>query len=74
VSREVVVKSELKANVWQVLVKPGDRVETDQELIVLESMKTEIPVTAPCDGVVREVRVAEKDQVGELQALVVIDG
>ncbi|HEX3917301.1 MAG TPA: acetyl-CoA carboxylase biotin carboxyl carrier protein subunit [Caulobacteraceae bacterium] len=73
-SRDVVVKSELKASVWQVLVKPGDRVEEDQELIILESMKTEIPVTAPSAGVVREVRVAEKDQVAELQVLVVIDG
>jgi biotin carboxyl carrier protein len=73
-SRDVVVKSELKASVWQVLVKPGDRVEEDQELIILESMKTEIPVTAPCAGTVREVRVAEKDQVAELQVLVVIDG
>jgi biotin carboxyl carrier protein len=71
---DVVVKSEINASVWQVLVKPGDPVETDQELLILESMKTEIPVTAPCDGVVREVRVAEKDQVVEMQALVVIDG
>jgi acetyl-CoA carboxylase biotin carboxyl carrier protein len=71
---DVVVKSEINASVWQVLVKPGDAVEADQELIILESMKTEIPVTAPCDGVVREVKVAEKDQVVEMQALVVIDG
>ena len=71
---ETVVRSDINANVWQVLVKPGDRVETDQELLVLESMKTEIPITAPCDGVVREVRVAEKDEVVERQALVVIDG
>lgn len=71
---EVIVKSEINANVWQILVKPGDRVEIDQELMVLESMKTEIPVTAPCGGVVREVRVAEKDQVVELQPLAVIDG
>jgi biotin carboxyl carrier protein len=71
---EIVVRSDINANVWQVLVQPGDRVETDQDLVVLESMKMEIPITAPCEGVVREVRVAEKDQVVELQALVVIDG
>ncbi len=71
---DIVVKSEINASVWQVLVKPGDAVETDQELLILESMKTEIPVTAPCDGVVREVKVAEKDQIVEMQALVVIDG
>jgi acetyl-CoA carboxylase biotin carboxyl carrier protein len=71
---EIVVKSEITGNVWQVLVKPGDRVETDQDMVVLESMKMEIPVPAPCDGVVRSVLVAEKDQVAELQPLVVIDG
>ena len=71
---EVVVRTDINANVWQVLVKPGDRVETDQDLVVLESMKMEIPIPAPCGGVVREVLVAEKDQVVELQALVVIDG
>ena len=71
---EIVVRSDINANVWQVLVQPGDRVEIDQDLVVLESMKMEIPITAPCEGVVREVRVAEKDQVVELQPLVVIDG
>jgi biotin carboxyl carrier protein len=71
---EVTVKSEINANVWKVLVQAGDRVETDQELIILESMKTEIPIAAPCDGVVRQVLVAEKDEVLERQALVVIDG
>jgi acetyl-CoA carboxylase biotin carboxyl carrier protein len=71
---EIVVRSDINASVWQVLVKSGDRVEMDQELVVLESMKMEIPIAAPCDGVVKEVLVAEKDQIVELQPLVVIDG
>jgi biotin carboxyl carrier protein len=71
---ETQVRSEINASVWRVLVRPGEPVEIDQELLVLESMKTEIPVTAPRAGVVAKVLVAEKDQVVERQVLVVIDG
>jgi acetyl-CoA carboxylase biotin carboxyl carrier protein len=66
------VKAELVGTVWKVLIKPGDTVEADQELIVLESMKMEIPVIAPRAGVVREVRVKETDVVAENQVLVVL--
>jgi acetyl-CoA carboxylase biotin carboxyl carrier protein len=66
------VKAELVGTVWKILVKPGDSVEADQELIVLESMKMEIPVIAPRAGVVREVRVKETDVVAENQVLVVL--
>jgi acetyl-CoA carboxylase biotin carboxyl carrier protein len=66
------VKAELVGMVWKILVKPGDRVEADQELIVLESMKMEIPVIAPRAGVVHEVRVRETDVVAENQVLVVL--
>jgi len=66
------VKAELVGTVWKILVKPGDNVEADQELIVLESMKMEIPVVAPRAGVVREVRVRETDVVAENQVLVVL--
>lgn len=66
------VKAELAGTVWKILVKPGDSVEADQELIVLESMKMEIPVIAPRAGVVREVRVKEADVVAENQVLIVL--
>jgi acetyl-CoA carboxylase biotin carboxyl carrier protein len=66
------VKAELVGTVWKILVKPGDNVEADQELIVLESMKMEIPVIAPRAGVVREIRVKETDVVAENQVLVVL--
>jgi acetyl-CoA carboxylase biotin carboxyl carrier protein len=66
------VKAELVGTVWKILVKPGDSVEADQELIVLESMKMEIPVIAPRAGVVHEVRVKETDVVAENQVLVVL--
>jgi biotin carboxyl carrier protein len=68
----VEVRAELVGTVWKVLVKPGDAVEADQELIVLESMKMEIPVVAPRASVVSEVRVTEGAVVAENQVLVVL--
>jgi acetyl-CoA carboxylase biotin carboxyl carrier protein len=59
------VKSDIPATVWQVKVAVGDRVEADQELVVLESMKMEIPVVAPRAGTVSKLHVAENDRVSE---------
>ncbi|MGH6958744.1 MAG: acetyl-CoA carboxylase biotin carboxyl carrier protein subunit [Caulobacteraceae bacterium] len=70
---EIEVRSEINANVWQVLVSPGDAVEPDQDLLVLESMKMEIPVPSPCAGTVAKICVAEKEAVSELQVLVLIE-
>jgi biotin carboxyl carrier protein len=67
------LRSELNAQVLQVLVSPGERVERDQDLVILESMKTEIPVSAPRAGEVVEILVAENDQVRERQVLVVLE-
>ena len=66
------VRAELVGTVWKVLVHAGDAVEEDQELIILESMKMEIPVVAPRAGTVQEVRVKEADVVAENQVVVVL--
>jgi len=66
------VKAELMGTVWKVLVKPGDAVAEEQELIILESMKMEIPVIAPRAGTVQEVNVKETDVVAENQVLVTL--
>ena len=67
------VKAELVGNVWKVEAKAGDRVEEDDILVILESMKMEIPVVAPVAGTVREVLVKEQDVVKEGQVLAVIE-
>ncbi len=67
------VRAELVGNVWKIEARAGDQVQEDDVLLVLESMKMEIPVMAPTAGTVREIRVKEQDVVQEGQVLAVID-
>ena len=64
-----VVRAEIPATVWQVNVHVGDDVADGDELMVLESMKMEIPVVAPSDGTVSAVHVKPDDRVQEGDAL-----
>ena len=67
------VRSELSANVWKIEVAVGDRVEEDDTLMILESMKMEIPVTAPCTGKVTALSVREGASVAEGEVLATIE-
>ena len=67
------VCAEITANVWQVRTEVGARVAEGDELVILESMKMEIPVTAPLDGTVVELRVAPEDKVQEGDVVAVLD-
>jgi acetyl-CoA carboxylase biotin carboxyl carrier protein len=67
------VLSEMVANVWRVVVAAGDPVEEGDPLVILESMKMEIPVEAPASGTVREVRVEEGGVVQEGDVIAVIE-
>lgn len=67
------VKAELVGNVWKITSKVGDQVAEDDVLMILESMKMEIPVTAPKAGRIAEIRVKETDVVREGQVLVVLE-
>jgi biotin carboxyl carrier protein len=69
---EVTVRSELNAVVWKIEVAVGTAVCADDNLIILEAMKMEIPVAAPRIGTVKAVLVEERQQVAEGQALVVL--
>jgi len=66
------VRAEITANVWQVRVEIGQEVAEGDELVVLESMKMEIPVLAPIAGTVSEVKVAPDTQVHEGDVIAVI--
>jgi len=67
------VKSEVAGTVWLVETKTGASVQEDDTLIVLESMKMEIPVDAPCAGTVVEILVAKDDPVEEDQTVAIIE-
>ncbi|TDN69890.1 urea carboxylase [Paraburkholderia sp. BL10I2N1] len=69
---QVAVDSELAGNLWQVHVNPGTTVVAGDVLLVIESMKMEISVTAPCSGIVDEVYVAPGSPVRAGQRVVVI--
>jgi len=68
------VKSEITGTVWQVKSKPGDAVEPGDTLVVIESMKMEIPVITEDKGTVKEILVKEKDAVAEGQVVVILEG
>ena len=70
-SEEVV--AEMVANVWKVLVSKGDDVTEGDTLVILESMKMEIPVEATADGKVAEMNVAEGGVVQEGDVIAVIE-
>jgi acetyl-CoA carboxylase biotin carboxyl carrier protein len=59
------VKAEITGNVWKVLAKPGQKVAEDEAIVMLESMKMEIPISAPEAGTVKEILVSEGEVVTE---------
>jgi acetyl-CoA carboxylase biotin carboxyl carrier protein len=67
------VKSELTARVWKIEVETGKAVAEGDSLMILESMKMEIPVLAPASGKVLHLMVGEADPVSEGQVLAVIE-
>ena len=67
------VKAHITGVVFQVTTKPGDAVAAGDPVIVLESMKMEIPVEAPRAGVIREIKVAEGQTVQEGDTVVVLE-
>jgi len=67
------VEAEMVANVWKVLVAAGASVTAGETLVILESMKMEIPVEAPVGGTVSSVNVEEGGVVQEGDVIAVID-
>jgi acetyl-CoA carboxylase biotin carboxyl carrier protein len=66
------VKAELVGNLWKVVVEVGQHVEEDDTLMILESMKMEIPITTPIAGTVTEIRAKEGEVVQEGQTVAVV--
>jgi biotin carboxyl carrier protein len=67
------IRAEMVANVWQVVASEGDRVADGDTLVVLESMKMEIPVLAEGAGTLTKLAVAEGDVIQEGDLIAIIE-
>lgn len=67
------IRAHITGVVFQITAQPGDAVQAGDPVIVLESMKMEIPVEAPRAGSVREIRVQEGQTVQEGDTVAVLD-
>ena len=66
------VEAHITGTVWKIEVQVGDTVEEGDTVVILESMKMEMPVEAEDDGTVAEIRCAEGQAVSEGETLVVL--
>ena len=67
------IRAEMVANVWKVVAATGDEVAEGDTLVILESMKMEIPVLAESGGTLSQLAVNEGDVVQEGDLIAVID-
>ena len=67
------VRSEIAGSVWKIEVAIGDEVAEEDPLLILESMKMEIPLLAPRAGTVKEILVAEGEAIAEGDVAVILD-
>jgi acetyl-CoA carboxylase biotin carboxyl carrier protein len=67
------VLAHITGTVWKIEVQPGQKVSEGDVLVILESMKMEMPVEAPCAGTVSEIKVKEGEAVDEGRVVAVVD-
>ncbi len=67
------IKSAVPGTVWKILVNPGDKVKAGDKIMILESMKMEIDIPAPKDGVIAHIAVKVNDTVEEGQVLATME-
>ena len=61
----VEVRSVISGSVWKIETRAGQKVAEDTPIMILESMKMEIPLMAPEDGTIREIHVGEGQTISE---------
>jgi acetyl-CoA carboxylase biotin carboxyl carrier protein len=67
------VKAHITGTVWKIEAQPGTKVGEGDTVVILESMKMEMPVESPVSGTVREIRIKEGEAVDEGKVLAVVD-
>lgn len=66
------VEAHITGTVWKIVKKVGDQVSEGEEIMILESMKMEMPIESPADGKISEIKVKENDAVNEGDVVAVI--
>jgi biotin carboxyl carrier protein len=72
-SSMIEVKAELVGNLWKIVTEVGQQVEEDDTLMILESMKMEIPITTPVAGTITDILVREGEVVQEGQTVAIVE-
>ena len=68
----MIIKSEIAGQVWRIVARVGQKLAIDDTIVIIESMKMEIPVSTPIAGIVTELHVEKEDLVEEDQDLSLI--
>lgn len=66
------IKAPMAGNIWKINVQVGQEINFGDEVIIMESMKMEIPVEADDSGIVKEIKVVENDTVDDGHVLIVL--
>ena len=67
------IKTEIQAVIWKINVEIGQKIDIDDIVVILESMKMEIPVESKYKGVVKEILIKEGDDVNEDQEIIILE-
>ncbi|MEC7365706.1 MAG: acetyl-CoA carboxylase biotin carboxyl carrier protein subunit [Pseudomonadota bacterium] len=67
------IKTEIQAVIWKINVKIGQKVDIGDTVVILESMKMEIPIESELRGIVKEILINEGDHVNENQELITLE-
>ena len=67
------VKADITGTVWKIVTQPGQQLAEEDTILIMESMKMEIPVLAPVKGTLKEILVKEGQEVSEGQELALIE-
>ncbi len=67
------IKGNMTGVISDILVHKEDKVQSGQDVIILESMKMHIPIQSECDGIVKEIKVQKGDVIKPGQALLILE-
>jgi biotin carboxyl carrier protein len=67
------IKTEIQAVIWKINVKIGQKVNIDDVVVILESMKMEIPIESKYSGIVKEILIKEGGSVNEDQEIIILE-